>query len=722
MASLDDLLADEPPPAGLDDLLADAPASAPQPAQQAQSVAPSDEAEPWWRRATKMGASDVLAGPGQLMQHLMPDSVMNVARTAASSIAGAVPGLPDEIAQDIARPRSTEDVDRAIGDRERQYQAARKEAGREGFDWWRTAGAVANPLSWLSPSGGGAGIWNAVRQGAKAGAFQSLLQPVAAEGQFLWDKGMQAVIGAGVGGPLGGALALLKPAFTGASNWVKKSIGASDDKAAEAAAEGAAQAALRAAGADPSKMDPNLYSAIRTELADAMKVGVDPDPAVMARRADASSLPVPIHLTRGQATGDPMQFAWEHRVSGQQGVGEPLAELHSAQNRALIENLNLLGAKSAPSTYSASEQIIKHLQDVDKQMRSQVDAAYKLVRNAQGRSATMDREAFIQRAKNELTDGQPELAHLVNRGDRVPEDIRGEFLDLSTGKIPLTVDVAQALDRSWNEVQRGAKPAVAAAIGKLRRALNDTPIADPLGQEAMQAYKSARQMAAQRFGLIDSNPALKAVVDGGAEPDRFFQKYVESADVSKLQGLKQIIGPDNTKMLQDTMMGQIKRRALNKASDERGEFSQAAFNGIMQDPVQAPRIRELFSDAPQTLDHLYRLGRTSELMMRKPSGSRVNYSNTAVEAANIIRDVARSETGKIASSMTPNMLSGLWRAVTDVGEKVKESKRVSEALRPSVTRDPLPQAREPGLGRLSDLAGRAGAAAVAADQRERERE
>ncbi len=61
----------------------------------------------------------------------------------------------------------------------------------------------------------------------------------------------------------------------------------------------------------------------------------------------------------------------------------------------------------------------------------------------------------------------------------------------------------------------------------------------------------------------------------------------------------------------------------------------------MQDPVRAPRIRELFADNQKTLDQLYRVGRVSENLIKIPAASRVNTSNTASATANIVRDVAR---------------------------------------------------------------------------------
>lgn len=719
MASLDELLA-EPEGSGkssLDDLLAD-------PSQPAESAPAKKDSGAWWTRAASMGLKDTVAGPGQLMQNILPDSVMNVGRKAVASVAGAA-FAPDRVVEDIARPRSTDEFNQMIRGDDAAYQAERKEAGREGFDWTRTAGALTNPVGWLTPASHAGKLVSAIKAGAKTGAFQSLLQPVTSEGNFLWDKGMQAALGAGIGGTLGGAVKLLEPAMQFATRTVRGWLGKSaSDAAIDNVADTITANIAKTAVDDPAKVNPDVYSAIRQEVAESLKAGVNPSAEVATRRMDAAALPVPVHLTRGQASRDPMQWAWEHRVSGQRGVGEPLSDLLAGQNRALIANLNEMGAASAPAPYDASQRVISHLQGIDEQMRKQIGDAYSQVRNSAGRSASVSTDGFAQAAKTRLTDGQPELAGLTSLADYLPEKVAQQFNDITSGKLPLTVDTIQFLDRAWGGLQRGAaNDTEANAIGALRRALNDAPVDDAIGKESMEAYKVARQLAAQRFGLLDSNPAFKAVADGtkAGEPDKFFQTFIEGSNVAQLKGLKQLIGPENVAMLQNTSVGQLKRAALNKASDEAGKFSQAAYNRILQDPVRAPRIRELFADNPKTLGQLYRVGRVAENLISIPAASRVNTSNTAGEVANIVRDVAKSETGEAISSMLPNWITGAKRVFSDAGKKVEEAKAVQRAVNPGVTEAPLPKPRQPGMGRLSDLLARGGAATAAADEREEKR-
>jgi hypothetical protein len=725
---LDDLLAARATAddAAVDDIDAALAGAAGEPAP---TPAPAKPQQKWYDRAAT-GFMDPVVGAGQLLQHALPDSVANFIRSPqADALRGVFPQIgAAKLLLGIAAGKptaTTEEIDARVAGRERDYQEERKAAGSEGLDWWRIGGSLTNPMTWMSPAGKGSTVLAGIKSGAQAGAFQALMQPVTSEGNFLWDKGMQTVIGAGVGGALGGALKMLSPAFSYATRTIRSALGTNaDDTIAQAASQRVTNETLQAAGVDPTKVDPNLYSAIQREVGDALKAGVDPDPMIMARRADAAALPVPVHLSRGQAARDPMQFAWEHRVAGQQGVGEPLSDLLAAQNRALIANLNELGAAAAPDPFTASQQVIKHIEGVDDALRARINAAYGAVRDSAGRPARVNNQGFLDAAKNRLTGGKPELAEFTGLADYLPEAVRKQYNDIATGKLPLTVDSIQFLDRAWGGVQRGAADDTQRnAIGALRAALNEAPVDDALGQQSMQAYKAARELAKQRFDLIDSNPAYKAIVEGTklAEPDRFFQSFVQGADVSKVRTLKELIGPDNTAMLQNTMVGQLKRAALNRASDEGGVFSQAAYNKMLQDPVQAPRIRELFAGNPTVLDQLYRVGRVSENLIKIPAASKVNTSNTASAGANIVRDVARSETGQALSSMLPNWLTGLGRTMTDAGRRVEEAQAVQAAVSPGVTVTQLPRPSQPGQARLSDLLARGGAAAYATDDREKPR-
>ncbi len=651
---------------------------------------------PWYSRAAQ-GLKDPIVGTGQLVQNVLPDPVANWLRKPESTAAlgGIFPAIPAVGAALTAAgggaPTTTEDVNQRVSAQEGAYQGQRQAAGQKGLDLWRVAGNVANPMSWAG-GGGAATLGQAAARGAGTGVIQALMQPVTSGDSYAMSKATQSAIGAGAGGVLGAAL-------FGVGRGRSEVIKSFKSKGGAAATE-TTNELLEKAGAEPAKVNPSVYTAIRQEVDDALSQGVNPDPKVMFNRADAASLPVPVQLTRGQASRDPMRFSWEVNNSKLAGAGEQLSERIQQQNRALIENLNVLGAKDAPTTFDTSKQLIGHIEKVDAAVKSKIDEAYKAVRNSAGQPALMDQEAFQRAARESLESGQ--LTEFV------PETIKKQYNALAQGNIPLTVDTAQTLDRVWSAEQRAATGSTKMAIGELRKALNAATVKDSLGEQAMQAYQAAREMARQRFASIEANPAYKAVTDG-VEPDKFFQQYVQGANVAELGRLKQLIGPENTGMLQRTFLGQLKERALNRASDDNGVFSQAAYNKVLKDPVQAPRIGELFKETPQTIEQLQRLGRVAENVIAFPKGHGVNTSNTAPTAANIIRDVVKSEAGASLWNMIPGA-----RAIREVGAQHAAQRAVSESLAPGVTAAPLQKLAPPAkVGKLSDLITRVGAAGAA---------
>lgn len=666
---------------------------------------------PWYQRAIK-GAYDPLLGVGQLAQNVMPDAVMNLGRKLTDPVVNAFMGGEP---QDTSNT-STADFNQMVGRTEQGYQSKRAAAGQEGLDWWRVGGTVANPMTWIGPSGQVSSAYQAIKAGAQSGLYQALLQPVTTPGNFALNKTLQEGAGAVIGGTLGGAFYGLSKGVGEATRWLRQRIDIGDDAAVDAAASKLTDEALDATGATAAKVDRDAYSAIRQEVKDSLKAGVEPDPAVMARRADAAALPIPIRdVTRGQLTNDPMQWAMEQRLKGMEGAGEPLTDVLASQNRALVENLNVIGARTAPSSFDASQKIIDRIETVDKTMSDAVDQAYKAVRNAEGRPAAMSNTRFTELAKNGLTEGRPELANLVSLADNLPDSVRKTYNALATGEIPLTVDTAQFLDRTWGAVQRGnLDDASKLAIGKLRSALNETPIDDQLGADAMQAYKAARTMAKQRFDLIDANPAYKAVVNGTskAEPDKFFQNFVLGGNVADVGKLKQLVGPEGTSTMQQAMLRHLKKAAVGAASDEKAVFSQSGYNRVLQDEVMGPRIQNLFKESPELLGQIYRIGRVSETLLKEPAVSSVNRSNTAAQSANIVRDVLKSEVGGKLVDLIPG--GRTVRHMTEkAGAEMAAKKAVNAALTPGVTSTPLQNvAPSANVMKLSDLMSKAAASGV----------
>jgi len=649
---------------------------------------------PWYKRSAR-GEVDPILGSGQIVQNVTPDYVMNAGRKMTDPLVNMFAGGE---AKDTSNT-STAEFNRAVRTDEAGYQAQRAAAGQSGIDVARIAGTVANPITWLGPVKGGPGVLAGIKAGAQAGAFQALLQPVTSSGSFLYDKAMQGLVGGVAGGTLGGAFAKLAPLFGKAREALGKAFGQADRNAQAAAAAQVADDALRAVNADPALVDPAVRTAIKTEVGDALRAGVNPDPVVMTNRADAAALPVPMQYTRGQATRDNLLYSWEKTKSKLKGY-EDLNEILTGQNRQLIENMNELGARNALSPFEASEQAISRLQQIDDGLKKGVTEAYEKVKNSAGQSALMDSADFLDKAR----------AGLRGQEDFLPSQFRSTLNALELGQTPLTVNTVQQLDKQlYTEMANTTNGNIKSAINAFRQALNGAKLSDTLGDDSMRQYKAAKQLHAQRMGLIEDNPAYKAVVDGKAEAEKFFANYVAGSNVSQLPGLKQLLGPEVVKTIKNTTVGQLKKAALGPASDENGVFGQAGYNSVLQSDVMGPRLRAWFADEPVRLGHLYRLGRVAENIVKYPSNHNVNTSNSATVGAELLREGLESGSAGIP------IVGGLVRGGRKYTESVGRRQAIKDSVSPTVTREPLRPKQSKTQARLSDLLSRGTAAAGPAD-------
>ena len=630
----------------------------------------ASEPTPWYERLGQ-GLRDPAVGIGQLNQHLMPDSWANFLRKhpgipflePTSLVLNAASGFRNDL--------NTAQIDQDIAQGEGDYQAGRKASGSTGIDWWRVGGNAANPLNYVG--GGGGTVLSRIGSATLQGGLSALMQPVTQPGSFAQQKTTQGAMGAAVGGTIGGAMELLSKPINAAANWIRGQFSGGD---AQTAAKQATSDILTQAGIDPAKVDPRVLNSVEQEVHEAATMGVAPDPKVMANRADASALPVPIDLTRGQASRDALQFAWEQN---HRGLSPALTDRLSTQNRQLIENMNQLGAKDALGTYQTSENLIGSLNKLDDQLKGQINQAYANVRNQAGRPAAMDHVEFVKSANDALDQKQ--------LGAFLPPTLRKQLNDIAEGKLPLNVNVAQQLDKVWGAEGRAAEGSAKAAIGELRSALNDAPVADSLGQQAMEAYRVAKTMAKRRFDLIDAMPAYKAAIEG--EPaDNFFQKYIMNAPAKSIDGLNKVlerVDPTAKSQMQSTVVGMLKDKALSGAADENGVFSQAAYNKLLNDPVKRAKFEAIFRDSPEVLEQLDRVGRVSSNMLAFPKASAVNTSNTA-QAAKLL---SNEEPGMVKKTVEAFLPHGV-KMVREAAQGRAQRQAVEAALTPGVTAEALP--------------------------------
>ncbi len=631
------------------------------------------------------GIADPLYGLGRIAQHVA-GPVVNATRSAISSGLNAA-GQPE--AATLFAPVSTPEFDNMVSTREQQYDRSRAAAGQNGIDWWRIAGNAANPVNYMGPSavpGTVAGrIAQAAFQGAGVGAAQSA-GTSQVPGQMWWDAAKGAALGAGTGGVLGASIEGVLPALRFGMNKVRQMV-SNGNVPSSAAADQVVKSALESAGHNPSSVDLNLLKGMRQDVQSALDHGADISPAAIVNRAKAESLPIPIQLTRGQATGDPMLYAREQNLRGIQGVGEPITTRLQQQNSGFIANLDALGAKNALDPVSFGQKYSDSIQNFWNSLDAHKNSLYSAVRNSQGQSAAMDGYASAENIKAALNNPQASYVY-----DMLPSNIRRTIDDLGSGQVPFSVAQMQSLDKIWGDAARGTDGSTAYAINQARRILANAPLADDAGEESRQAYFAARQAHAQQMSLIDPklpngqpNPAyqpmVKSVVMDGKPPEQLFNQHFMNAAPSaaaKNQSFLSQINPEAAQEVGQTLMGEIKRQALNSASDDRGTISDAVLRSWSNDPVKSARLEAIFPRP--AVDIFHNLASTVEAAKKFPVASAVNTSNTGSALLNA--GLSMAQNGAI-SQVVKHL--PLVRSVAEGLQAAKVHTGVQQALTPGVS-------------------------------------
>ena len=236
----------------------------------------------------------------------------------------------------------------------------------------------------------------------------------------------------------------------------------------------------------------------------------------------------------------------------------------------------------------------------------------------------LDPAHFSQTANNLLDDAL--------LGGKLPSDVRNLLNKTAMGDMPLTVDVAEQFKTRLGALQRASNdPAERLALGKVREALEGTPLVNGQGQKAIDAFNTARKANAGWMGEVERTPALAAVRDG-VEPDRFVQQFIigngKDASVMSVAQLKNQIKdqPQAMESVRGQIVSFIKEKALNGATDEVGKIGQSSLNKAINE-IGDRKLNLFFSK--EEINQLKAIGRVSSYEQVQPVGSAVNNSNTS---------------------------------------------------------------------------------------------
>jgi len=362
----------------------------------------------------------------------------------------------------------------------------------------------------------------------------------------------------------------------------------------------------------------------------AKQAGRGANTTAVGRHAEAASLPVPVELTAGQATGDPRLISLEQN---NRGKFPALATRFNQQGNAIAQNLSAIRDKVAPdvaTTGVANDQaLVDSYKKVDSPIRQDITNKYQALADANGGDMPLSGKDFVSAADTALA--------ADDSGYFLPAEVKNLLASYRDGENALTFNKFETLRTVLGQAQRAATDGNAShAIGVVRNTLESLPMSE--GTAALKPLADAARIAAKaRFDKLATDPAYKAAVNDGVpigEPspvaDQFIRKYVINGKTANVGNMVSNLSPDPMAR-QIIGAGVVDHLRSASGLDTRtgaGNVSQAALNKAITGLDQKTPL--VFD--PTTAKTVQTLGNVARYTQEQPRGSFVNNSNTTVAA------------------------------------------------------------------------------------------
>lgn len=401
--------------------------------------------------------------------------------------------------------------------------------------------------------------------------------------------------------------------------------------------------ALERSGMDWTQIPERIRQQLRQEVSSALDGGSQLDADALRRLLSYKATGTT--PTVGQLKQDPGLITRERNLAktGANSTDPRLQRLPALENANTARLLGILdeaGASAGVRPQDASGAVINALSSREAAARSDINALYSAARDSSGRSLPLNHGIFNQRVSQLLED--------ANVGSFLPADIRNKLNMMASGKpgYGLTVDSAEQLKTSIGNLQRGSSDGnVRTALGLVRKALDETPLADAgrvnsgnlpavngsvppstagAGQEAINAFGAARTANRQWMQQVESNPALKAVVEG-VEPDQFFQRFVigKQASAADVRNMVEMLTPQARQTMKQAIAQHLKDAATGGDADI-VRFGGRAYSSALR--AVEDKLPALFS--AEEIQQLRDVAAVAKYMQSQPAGSAVNNSNS----------------------------------------------------------------------------------------------
>jgi hypothetical protein len=270
------------------------------------------------------------------------------------------------------------------------------------------------------------------------------------------------------------------------------------------------------------------------------------DPAALERQVLIESLPAPLPATRGQLTRDPVQLRNEGNVSATER-GKPIRQIYQSQNRAILENLQILQGRSrgnAASPEAVGESVQGAARGKLELQRREVSRLYREAEQAgdlQGRVSALPVRAVLENS--------PDLTHLGWVGTWL-DQVRGRLESRAVNnKEPGPIPDRNSV--TLKELEDLRQAAVARAMdggtegyyaGKVISAIDQAT--EGAGGTAYQSARAARRAQAMEF---EEQGGVARLVENRSRTDRAtaledtWRRTVVGGSIDELRAVKRTL-------------------------------------------------------------------------------------------------------------------------------------------------------------------------------------
>ena len=408
----------------------------------------------------------------------------------------------------------------------------------------------------------------------------------------------------------------------------------------------------------------------------------------LVREATASNLPVPVSLTKGAATREAEQLAFEkEQMKGQ--FGAPLRARAEQNNLEILQNFDTLldqtGAQAAPAGFAATgNKVIDALSQGWQGAKAKTKAAYKRAEDA----GELQDPVSLDSLATYINENSPEatVAPVLNvaKTKGIQLGILKELPDGTVEALPADLKNTELLRRSINNTI-GDDQTNKLFGGKLKGVIDEAT--DGLGGDLYKQARALREQQARKFEgrAIVANllTKVKGKDDPRVEASQVFQKSILNGSPEEITFLKRVMftsgkdGVDAWREIQGSTIKHLEEQAtsgLQTDSTGRPIVSPAKLNSAVNALDKNGRLDiVLGKDKAQTVRDL---NEVLKYVQTVPPGTLVNTSGTA---GMILAAMAEAGTTGFLTGLPVPVISGI-KAATQYVKDRKLKARIEDAL------------------------------------------